>query len=154
MATTSTTKRAARSGNPATKAQAKADAAASRKAQIEADEEARRLREEAKLRAQEEFRNLVLPEPELDDDGYEIIPDKSKLEGNTYKFKVGGQPYELPNLQYLPVELALGGKTEDEVNAAVFGRYAPDLFAYASADQLRHIMKRWQSYSAGVGLGE
>jgi hypothetical protein len=154
MTTTTTPKRAARSGNPAVKAAGAKETTAAKRQRIEAEAAERAAREEAQRKAQEEFRNLVLPAPEFDADGYEIIPDRSALEGQSYKFKVSGKSYTLPNLQYLPVSLALGGKTEDEVNAAVFGRYAPDLLEYASADQLKHIIKRWTDYSAGVGLGE
>ena len=156
MTTAPATKRAARSGNPAVKAEAAKETAAAKRARIEAEAMARATQEEAARKAAEEFANLQLPDPELDEDGYEIIPDKSRLEGQSYKFKVGGKAYELPNLQYLPIGLALRfeSMSEDDVHAAVFGRYAPDLFDHASADQLRHIMKRWQTYSQGVGLGE
>jgi hypothetical protein len=154
MTDTTTTKRATRSGNPATKAAAVKETAASKRARIEAEARERAEQEERARKAQEEFQALVLPAPELDDDGYEIIPDRSQLEGQSYKFKVGGKAYVLPNLQYLPVNLALGGKTEEEVHAAVFGRYAPDLLDHCSADQMKHIFKRWMDYSKGVGLGE
>lgn len=152
MTTTTTAKRAARSGNPATRAAGKAKT----KAEIEAEAAARAAQEEARRKAQEAFENLVLPEPELDADGYEIVPDKSKLEGGSYKFKVDGKAYVLPNLQYLPANLGLklGQLSEGQVYAEVFGRYAPDLLEHASADQLQHVLKRWQNYSAGVGLGE
>lgn len=154
MTTAPATKRASRSGNPAVKAEATQTAAAKKRAEIEAEAKARAEQEAARAKAREDFQNLVLPAPELDEDGYEIIPDKSQLEGQSYKFKVGGNAYTLPNLQYLPVSLALGGKTEEETHAAVFGRYAPDLLNHASADQLTHIFKRWTEHSKGVGLGE
>jgi hypothetical protein len=154
MTTTPTASRASRSGNPATKSAAAKATAAKKRADIEAEAAARAAQEERQRKAQEDFKNLVLPAPVLDEDGYEIIPDKSTLEGQSYKFKVAGKAYVLPNLQYLPVNLALGGKTEEEVHAAVFGRYAPDLLDYCSADQLTHIFKRWTEYSKGVGLGE
>lgn len=156
MTTATTTKAAARSGNPATKAAATKAAAAKKRADIEAEEAARAAQAEARAKAQEDFRNLVLPAPELDEDGYEIVPDKSKLDGQSYKFKVDGHAYVLPNLQYMPASLGLrfGQLSEGEVYAEVFGRYAPDLLDHASADQLQHILKRWQNYSAGVGLGE
>lgn len=152
MTTTTTAKRPSKSGNPATAAAA----AAKKRADIEAEEAARAAAEEAKRKAQEAFQNLVLPEPELDADGYEIVPDRSKLEGGSYKFKVNGKAYVLPNLQYLPANLGLrlGQLSEGQVYAEIFGRYAPDLLDHASADQLQHILKRWQNYSAGVGLGE
>lgn len=149
-------KRAARSGNPAVKAAAQAETAADRRARIQAEADARAAKAEARRKAQEAFENLVLPEAELDEDGYEIVPDKSKLEGGSYKFKVDGKAYVLPNLQYLPANLGLrfGQMEEGEVYGAVFGRYAPDLLDHASADQLQHVLKRWQQHSAGVGLGE
>lgn len=156
MTTTATTKRAARSGNPATKATAAKETAAAKKARIEA-EAAERAAQEARIRkAQEAFKALELPAPEFDADGYEIIPDKSKLEGQSYKFAVGGKRYTIPNLQYLPASLGmrLGNMSQDETVTAVFGRYAPDLLDHCSADQLQHILKRWQEYSQGVGLGE
>lgn len=137
-------------------AAAKAVAAAKKRDEIQAEAEARAAQEEARRKAREEFENLVLPEPELDEDGYEVVPDRSKLEGGSYKFKVGGRAYVLPNLQYLPANLGLklGQLSEGEVYAEVFGKYAPDLLDHASADQLQHVLKRWQNYSAGVGLGE
>lgn len=139
----------AKSGNPAT-------AAAAKKAKIEAEARDAQEKEAAKLKAQEEFRNLILPDAVLDDEGYEIIPDQSALEGGSYKFKVAGVAYTLPNLQYLPVSLAMSFSKmqETDVNAAVFGRYAPGVLDHASADQLRHIIKRWTDHSKGVGLGE
>lgn len=154
MTTPTTTKRAARSGNPAVKATAAKETAAARRKRIEDEAAARAAQEAAQAKAREEFKALVLPEPEFDSDGYEIIPDKSQLAGHSYKFKVGGRAYTLPNVQYLPVNLALGGKTEEEVHAAVFGRYAPDLLEYCSADQFRHIIKRWTEFSGGLSLGE
>jgi hypothetical protein len=149
--TTATTRKAARSGNPATRAKA-----TKTKAEVEAEAAARAAHEEQVRKAQAEFQALVLPEPVLDDEGYEVIPDKSKLEGQSYKFKVGGKAYILPNMQYLPASLGmkLGSMTEADANAAIFGRYAPDLLDHASADQLQHVLKRWQEYSKGVGLGE
>jgi hypothetical protein len=156
MTTAATTKGAARSGNPATKAKAAAETAASKKARIEAEAAERAAAEERIRKAQEAFQNLKLPEPEFDEDGYEVIPDKSKLEGQSYKFMVGGKKYVIPNLQYLPASIGmrLGKMTEEDVHTAVFGRYAPDLMDHCSADQLQHILKRWQEYSQGVGLGE
>lgn len=152
--TTATSKKTTRSGNPAVRAAAAKETAAARRARLEAEAKAAQEAEEAKARAAEEFKNLVLPAPVLDADGYEVIPDNSQLEGQSYKFKVGGRAYVMPNLRYLPVNLALGGKTEEEVHSAIFGRYAPDLLDHCSADQLRHIMKRWTEFSKGVGLGE
>lgn len=156
MTTTATTKRAARSGNPATKASAVKETAAAKAKRIEAEAAQRAEIEAAKAKAAEDFRNLKLGAPELDADGFEIVPDRSTLEGQSYKFKVGDQAYVLPNLQYLPVGMAmkLQTGTEQEIQAAIFGRYAPDLLDHASADQLMHIMKRWQEFSQGVGLGE
>jgi len=152
MTTTATTKRAAKSGNPATRAAA----ARKTKAEIEAEAAAREAAAEAQRQAREAFEKMVLPEAEFDADGYEVIPDKSKLEGGSYRFKVGDQAYVLPNLQYLPVAIAhkLMNAPEDEANAAIFGRYAPGLLDHASADQLIHVVKRWREFSAGVGLGE
>jgi hypothetical protein len=152
MTTTATTKRAARSGNPAVRA----TATKKTKAQVEEEAAARAAQEEAQAKARKAFEDMVLPPLELDEDGYEVIPDKSMLEGGSYKFKVGGNAYVLPNLQYLPVSLAhkLMSAPEDEANAAIFGRYAPGLLESASADQLLHVVKRWREYSAGVGLGE
>jgi len=151
-----TTKTGARSGNPATKAAAQKETAATKKARIEAEARERAEQEAAAAKAREAFENMVLPPLELDADGYEVIPDRSKLEGGAYRFKVGGNAYTLPNLQYLPVALAhkLMTATETEANAAIFGRYAPGLLEDASADQLMHVMKRWREFSAGVGLGE
>ena len=157
MTTTATTKRAAKSGNPAVRAAAKPRKT---KAEIEAEAAARAAAEEkqaeAQRQAREAFENMVLPPLELDADGYEIVPDKSTLEGGSYKFKVGGNAYVLPNLQYLPVSIAhkLMHAPEDEANAAIFSRYAPGLLDHASADQLIHVVKRWREFSAGVGLGE
>jgi len=156
MTTTATTKRAARSGNPATRAAAAA-AAKKTKAEVEAEAAARAEAEEAQRKAREQFENMVLPAPEFDTDGYEIVPDKSKLEGGTYRFKVDGQAYELPNLQYLPVALAqrmMNASSAGEADAMIFERYAPGLLEHASADQFMHVIKRWKDYSAGVGLGE
>lgn len=144
-----TATRATKSGNPAT-------AAAAKKAAIEAEAKAREEKDAARAKALEEFKTMVLPEPVLDDDGYEVIPDKTTLAGGSYKFKLGGQAFVLPNLQYLPVGLAMKFNTmsEQDAQAAIFGRYIPGVFDVASADQLMHIMKRWTEYSQGVGLGE
>lgn len=144
-----TTAKKTTTGNPAS-------AAAKRRADIEAEAAARAAQEERQRAAALAFENLQLPEPVLDADGYEVIPDKSALDGGSYKFKVAGNAYVLPNLQYLPVGMAmtLTQGTESEAQAAIFGRYAPGVFDHASADQLMHIMKRWQKFSQGVGLGE
>ena len=144
-----TTAKKTNSTNPAT-------AAAKKRADIEAEAAARAAQEERIRKAREDFENMVLPAPVLDEDGYEVIPDRSALEGGSYKFKLAGNAYVLPNLQYLPISLAqsLTRGTEAEANAAIFGRYAPGVLEHASADQLMHIIKRWKDHSAGVGLGE
>lgn len=140
---------AGKTGNPATAATAKREAAA--QAALNKAEQAA-----AAARIQEQFKALVLPEAVLDDDGYEIIPDKSALAGGSYKFKVKGQGFTLPNLQYLPMGIAqqLHTMNEAQAQSVIFGRYCPDLLGMASADELMHVMKRWQDHSKGLGLGE
>lgn len=140
-----TTARKTNSTSPAKTAAAKAA-----KTTQEAEAEAERL---AML---EQFQNTVLPEPVLDEDGYETIPDKAAEPGGSYKFVVAGKRYQLPNLQYLPVNIAQQlpklGDT-DGLNL-VLSRYAPDLLEHSTADQLLHISKRWMEHSKGLTLGE
>ena len=143
-------KKSARSGNPAVKA------AAAKAVDLE-EQEAQAAREAQGARIREEFANLELPAPVFDEDGYEIIPDRSAEEGGSYKFKVKGQPFILPKIQYLPLAVAQQMKdaqTDTEAQLVIFQRYAPDLLAYAGSDELLHVMKRWTEYSKGLGLGE
>lgn len=140
-----TTARKSNSTSPTKAAAAKAEAAAQ-----EAEVEAQRL---AMVK---QFQEMVLPEPVLDEDGYETVPDKSTEPGGSYKFTVRGNRYQLPNLQYLPVNIAqqlpkLGDQAGLEL---VLSRYAPDLLEHATADQLLHISKRWMEHSKGMTLGE
>lgn len=138
---------ASKSGNPAVAAAAKkaAEAAAAQEAEAQAA---------AAEQARAKFVALALPAPVFDEDGYEVIPE---AEGGSYKFKVKGHPFVLPKLSHLPLAVAQqlrDAKTEEAAQALIFDRYAPDLYEYAGADELLHIMKRWMDYSKGVGLGE
>lgn len=142
-------KPASRSGNPATAAAAKrAEEARARQDQEE--------REAAAAAVREQFASLKLDAPVLDDEGYEIIPDPGGKDGGMYKFRVKGQAFTLPNLQYLPLGIAqqLGSLTEAQAQSLIFGRYCPELLDVASAAELMHVMKRWQDFSKGISLGE
>lgn len=138
---------AARSGNPATKAAA---ARAAKAEQDAAQAEQDRLAAEARAK----FESLVLPAPVFDDEGYEIIPEP---EGGAYRFKVRGQAFTLPKLQYLPLAVAQqlkAAETEAEAQAVIFERYVPELLVHAGQDEMMHVMKRWTEFSKGLGLGE
>jgi hypothetical protein len=142
MATARSTTRkapASKSGNPATRA-----AVAKIQAEQEAEDAARQEAAAAHVRAR--FASLELPAPVFDEDGYEVIPDLSNEEGGSYKFKVRGQAFTLPKLQYLPLSVAKKlqeAKTEAEAQSLIFERYVPELLEYAGADELMHVMKRW-----------
>lgn len=146
-------KPAAKRTSPATAAAAKQEAQAKAEARVVAEAEL----EAAKAAMIEQFKNLQLPEPEYDADGYEIIPSKADEPGGTYKFTAGGHRFELPNLQYLPLSLAKVLETaESDADAfqAIIDRYAPDLMEHVDASQIMHISKRWQDHSKGLTLGE
>lgn len=142
-------KPASKSGNPAT-------AAAAKRREAESAELDAAVRAEQAAAVRREFETMTLPAPVFDEEGYEVIPDKSQGEGS-YRFRVKGQAFVLPKLQYLPLSIAqqLGNLTsEAEAQALIFGRYVPDLMNVASQDELLHVMKRWTDYSKGLSLGE
>ena len=150
-------KPASKSGNPATAAAAR-EAADELAAQAAAAREAAAAEQAAQAaKIQAEFAAMTLPAPVFDEDGYEVIPDRLNGEGGSYKFKVKGHPFTLPNLRYLPLAIAQqlqACETEEQAQELIFGRYTPELMEHASQDELLHIMKRWTDYSKGVGLGE
>lgn len=151
-----TTAKKPNSANPARTAAAK-KAAATRKANLEAQAAAEvDAAKEAHAKAMEAFQAYEPGAPVLDADGYEIIPDKSKEPGGTYKFVVDGERFELPNLQYLPFSIAkeLPHLDENQAMEMILGRYAPALLDHANPDQFMHISKRWMGHSQGMTLGE
>ena len=155
-----TTAKKSNSVDPARSAAAK-KAAETRKAKQEAEaaaelEQAQAAAKAAHAKAMEAFNAYDPGEAVLDEDGYEIVPDRSKQEGGTYKFTVNGERYELPSLQYLPLDIAQKLPHMDEAQAmnVILGRYAPGLMSNASADQFMHISKRWTAFSQGLTLGE
>lgn len=151
-----TTAKKPNSTNPARSAAAK-QAAATRKANLEAAAAAEvDAAKEAHAKAVEAFQAYDPGVPVLDADGYEIIPDRSKDPGGTYKFVVDGERYELPNLQYLPFSIAqqLPHLDENQAMTMILGRYAPTLLEHAHPDQFMHISKRWMAHSQGMTLGE
>lgn len=119
--------------------------------------------EAARLKALEAMADVDLGAAQLDEEGYEIIPaSKGETDEGSYKFKVDGQKYRLPNLQYIDIDLALSLQDLDEFSAfkTIFNRYAPKLVKRVDSDQLLHIGKRWMEHSefvgenSGVSLGE
>lgn len=148
-----TTAKKPNSTNPARSAAAK-KAAETRKANTAATAAAEI--EAAKAAAMEAFTAYEPGAPVLDADGYEIVPDRAKDPGGTYKFVVDGNRYELPNLQYLPFNIAqqLPHMDDNQAMELVLSRYAPGLLDHASPDQFMHISKRWMAHSKGLTLGE
>lgn len=124
-----------------------------------ADRAAEAAAAELQAARDEAMRRFAEYEPgpaQLDADGYEIIPDRAQEPGGTYKFRVGGEAFELPNLQYLPMAIAQQLPHLDEAGGMqlVLSRYAPSLLEHAHADQFMHISKRWIEHSKGLTLGE
>lgn len=115
---------------------------------------ARQHAEQARLDALEALKDVNLGAPELDEEGYEVIPESvGKTAAGAYRFKVDGKKYELPNLQYIDIDLALGLQHMDEMAAfrAIFNRYTPKLMSKIDGTQLQHIGKRWMEHSELAG---